>query len=93
MQADSWLMIGTIGLTALVTWLAAQSTERWRRGRGLLGAEARAERENIERLLRAKSDRAQGWRELWRAVVEFVIALTFAGLLGFFVGAAAGWWG
>ena len=55
MLADSWLIIGTIGLTAFVTWLAAQSTERWRRGRGLLGAQARAERENIERLLRAKS--------------------------------------
>ena len=81
MLADSWLIIGTIGLTALVTWLAAQSTERWRRGRGLLGAEARAERENIERLLRAKSDRAQGWREVGRAVAGLAVAVALAGLV------------
>jgi len=91
MLADSWLMIGTIGLTALVTWLAAQSTERWRRGRGLLGAQARAERENIERLLRAKSDRAQGWRELGRAVGGLAVAVALLGLLGFFLGAVIGW--
>lgn len=92
MQADGWLLVGTIGMTALTTWLAARSTERWRRGRGLLGAEARAERENIERLLRAKSDRAQGWRELGRAVLEFGVALLLAGGLGFFLGAAIGLW-
>ena len=90
---DGWLMIGTIGLTALTTWLVAQSTARWRRGRGLLGAQERAERENIERMLKARSDRAQGWRELGRSLMEFGAAVVIAGILGFFLGAVAGLWG
>lgn len=91
MQADGWLVIGTIGLTALATWLVSESTVRWRRGQGLLGAPARAERENQERLLKAKADRAQGWRELWRALGGLAIAVVLVGLLGFYLGAVMGW--
>ena len=85
---------GTVTMTAvvtmLVTWQWLRAASRWQRGRGLLGVKERVERENRERLYRAKADRAQGWRELWRSLAEFLIVLVIVVLVGFVLGGTVG---
>lgn len=81
-MSDSVLLIvGTAIISALLTWLWTEATARWRRGRGLLTVPDRVERENFERLLKAKADRNQGWRELWRSLLEFTLAAVVVGLV------------
>ena len=87
---------GTVTMTAvvtmLVTWQWLRASARWQRGRGLLGVQERVARENRERLYRAKADRAQGWRELWRSLAEFLIVLVIVVLVGFVLGGTVGLW-
>jgi hypothetical protein len=33
-------------------------------------------------LLKARADRAQGWCELWRSLLEFLLVLVVVGLVG-----------
>lgn len=66
----------------LTAWLIASASGRWRRGRGLLRTVDKVRSENSERLWQAKSDRAQGWRELLRAVGEWSVVGVIVFLLG-----------
>lgn len=50
----------------------------------------RIERENHDRLAKARADRAQGWREVWRSLLEFLLVLVIVGLVGVVLGGMVG---
>ncbi len=69
---------GLLGI--VLTWLLTSATTRWRRGRGLIRTPRKVRLENERRLREAHSDRAQGWRELGRALMQFALLLLVVGL-------------
>ncbi|MBV7327430.1 hypothetical protein KFU94_04050 [Chloroflexi bacterium TSY] len=93
-RADSCTLAGTeditiytsivisFGLGIALSWLIASATARWRRGRGLILRPQIVRSENIERMRDARNNRAQGWRELWRASGEWLIVVILVFLLG-----------
>jgi len=78
----------TIGLFcgSLLTWIISSAYNRWKRGRGLRRVPQKVERENAERMWQAKSDQAQGCREMLRAVGEYSIVVVIIFFLGLFLG-------
>ncbi len=71
---------GLLGIVLM--WLLKSATTRWRRGRGLIRTPRKVRIENERRLREARSDHAQGWRELGRAIGEWSVILTIVFLMG-----------
>ena len=82
---ENVFVVASMGVGGLLTWMLLRASNRWSRGRGLLRVPERVQHENDERLWRAKADRAQGWRELWRSIMEFTVAVLVLALLGYFI--------
>lgn len=80
-----------IVLSSLFTWQVTSASARWRRGRGLLRRPAVVETENMERMWRARTDRARGWREVLRAVGQWMVALVLVFVLAWLWGGTNGW--
>lgn len=79
-------------LAIMLTWQVMSASACWLRGRGLVRRPLVVESENAARMWRAKSDRAQGLRELLRAVGQWMVAmvLVFA-LVLLWSGTVANW--
>lgn len=86
----AWAVAATAVVTMVVTWQWLRAVTRWQRGRGLLTVPERIERENRDRLAKARADRAQGWREVWRSLLEFLLVLVIVGLVGVVLGGMVG---
>lgn len=86
----AWAVAATAVVTMVVTWQWLRAVTRWQRGRGLLTVPERIERENRERLSKARADRAQGWREVWRSLLEFLLVLVIVVLVGVVLGGMVG---
>ena len=80
-----------IVLSSLFTWQVTSASVRWRRGRGLLRRPAVVETENVERMWRARTDRARGWREVLRAVGQWMVALVLIFVLAWLWSGTVGW--
>jgi len=90
MAEIGWAVATTAVVTIMVTWQWLRAVARWQRGRGLLTVPERIARENRERLSKARADRAQGWREVWRSLLEFLLVLVIVGLVGVVLGGMVG---
>lgn len=86
----AWAVAATAVVTMVVTWQWLRAVTRWQRGRGLLTVPERIERENRDRLAKARADRAQGWREVWRSLLEFLLVLVIVVLVGVVLGGMVG---
>lgn len=80
-----YLVFGLVS-GGMLTWMYNSANARWRRGRGLRRVPAKVERENIERMWQAQSDKAQGCREMLRAIGEWSMVVVIVFLLGLFLG-------
>lgn len=81
-----------VALAIILTWQVMGASARWRRGRGLLRRPVVVESENMERMWRAKSDRAQGLRELLRSIGQWMVAMVLIFVLVLlWSGASANW--
>jgi len=67
---------------SLLTWIISSATNRWKRGRGLRRVPTKVERENEERMWKAKNDQAQGCREMLRSVGEWSVGIMIIFVLG-----------
>lgn len=79
-----YLIIG-LAFGGLLTVMITSANERWRRGRGLRRVPEKVERENVERIWKAKNDQAQGCREMLRAAGQITAAAVIIFFLGLFL--------
>lgn len=87
---ETSVVSASILTSVLLTWLVSSAAMRWSRGRGLVHRPATVRMENAERLWRAKAHRAQGCREMVRALAQFALAGLLLYLLALLVGGGAG---
>jgi hypothetical protein len=87
-QATLWSV--SIVVSVLLTWLVTSASMRWGRGRGLVRRPATVRMENTERLWQAKNQRAQGCREMLRALGQFLLAAILVFLLALLLGGYVG---
>jgi hypothetical protein len=81
-----FLIIASFAFGCIVTWLWMTAHSRWQRGRGLIGRPGVVLAENEKRLREATQNRAQGCREMLRALVEVGVLLILTFLTSMFLG-------